>query len=109
MTVALFCPSAALPQGETTSAIVGQVTDATSAAIPGALVTITNRETGLQRSAQTDDEGRFNFPQLKPGSYSVKVEAAGFDSQKNDNVLSGLGQKQAVNFTLKVAKSEQTV
>jgi hypothetical protein len=109
VTVALFGPSAALPQGETTSAIVGQVTDATAAAIPGALVIITNRETGLQRSAQTDDEGRFNFPQLKPGSYSVKVEAAGFDSQKNDNVLSGLGQKQAVNFRLKVAKSEQTV
>jgi len=106
---ALFCPAKALPQGETTSAIVGQVTDVTSATIPGALVTITNRETGLQRSAQTDDVGRFNFPQLKPGSYSVKAEAAGFDSQKNDNVLSGLGQRQIVNFTLKVAKSQQTV
>jgi hypothetical protein len=99
----------ALPQGETTSAIVGQVTDATNSAIPGALVAITNRETGLQRSAKTDDEGRFSFPQLKPGSYSVKVAAAGFDQQENDNVLSGLGQKQTVNFTLNVAKSQQTV
>ena len=43
-------PAVALPQGETTSAIVGQVTDATDAAIPGATVTITNRETGLQRN-----------------------------------------------------------
>jgi hypothetical protein len=103
------CSQVAFGQGETTSAIVGQVTDATNAAIPGATVTIKNRETALQRTAKTDDEGRFNFPQLKPGTYSVKVEAEGFDPRQNDNVLSGLGQKQTVNFTLKVAQSNQTV
>src|SRR6202795_1754300 len=103
------CSPVAVGQGETTSAIVGQVTDATNAAVPGATVTITNRETSLQRTAKTDDEGRFNFPQLKPGTYSVKVEAEGFDRLQNDNVLSGLGQKQTVNFTLKVAQSNQTV
>jgi len=102
-------PIDALAQGETTSAIVGQVTDATSAAIPGATVTITNRETALQRSAKTDDEGRFNFPQLKPGAYLVRVQAGGFDPQQNDNVVSGLGQKQTVDFTLKVAQSNQSV
>jgi hypothetical protein len=102
-------PTETLAQGETTSAIVGQVTDATDAAIPGATVTITNRETALRRSAKTDDEGRFNFPQLKPGAYSVRLEAEGFDPQRNDNVVSGLGQKQTVNFTLQVAQSNQTV
>jgi hypothetical protein len=96
-------------QGETTGAIVGQMTDATKAAISGATVTIENRETSLQRTAKTDDEGRFNFPQLKPGTYSIKVEAEGFDPRENDNVLSGLGQKQTVNFTLKVGQSNQTV
>jgi hypothetical protein len=96
-------------QGETTSAIVGQVTDATGAGIPGATVTITNRETGLQRSVETDEGGRFNFPQLKPGIYSVKAEAGGFDPQQNDNVFSGLGQRQTVNFTLKVAQAKQTI
>ena len=109
VSVALFCVAKALPQGETTSAIAGQVTDATSAAIPGALVTITNRETGLQRRATADEQGRFNFPQLKPGAYSVKAEAEGFDPQQNDNVISGLGQNQTVKFTLRVAESRQTV
>ena len=105
----LSCPQMALGQGETTSAIVGQVTDATNAAIPGATVTITNRETSLQRTAKTDDEGRFNFPQLTPGNYSVKTEAEGFDPQLYDNVFSGLGQRQTVNFKLTVAQSNQTV
>jgi carboxypeptidase family protein len=102
-------PEAAFPQGETTSAIIGQVSDASGAGVPGASVTATNRETALKRSATTDSSGRFNFPQLKPGFYSVKVEAAGFASQQNEAVSSSLGQKQTVDFTLKVAQSMQTV
>jgi Carboxypeptidase regulatory-like domain len=102
-------PEATFSQGETTSAIVGQVSDASGAAVPGATVTVTNKETGLRRSASTDDSGRFNFPQLKPGAYSVKVEAGGFEPQQNDAVSSALGQKQTVDFRLKIAHSQETV
>jgi hypothetical protein len=109
LTVACLLPAKALAQGETTSAIVGQVRDTTDAVVPGAIVTITNHETGLKRSARTDDAGRFNFPQLKPGTYSVKAEAQGFSPGQNDNVISGLGQKQTVDFTLKVARSNEAV
>ena len=110
LVLTLAClPVRALAQGETTSAIVGQVRDTTNAVVPGATVAITNLETGLRRSAKTDDAGRFNFPQLKPGTYSVKAEAQGFESQQNDNVISGLGQKQTVDFTLRVARSNETV
>ena len=105
--VACLLSGKGLAQGETTSAIVGQVRDTTNAVVPGAVVTITNPETGLRRSARTDDAGRFNFPQLKPGTYSVKVEAQGFESQQDDNVVAGLGQKQTVNFTLKLARSKR--
>jgi hypothetical protein len=102
-------PVEALAQGETTSAIVGEVKDATSAVVPGATVTITNHETGLKRSATTDVAGRFNFPQLKPGAYLVKVEAPGFEPQQNNNVIAGLGQKQNADFTLKIARSNEVV
>lgn len=107
--IGLLPPTPAHAQGETTSAIVGQVMDASYAAVPGATVTVTNQETGLKRTAQTDDSGRFNFPQLKPGGYSVKVEAPGFAPQQNDQVFSSLGQKQTVDFTLRIAESRQTV
>ncbi|MGA2214076.1 MAG: carboxypeptidase-like regulatory domain-containing protein, partial [Bryobacteraceae bacterium] len=49
----------AMAQGETTSAILGSVTDPAGAAIPGASVTVTNIENGLKRSVTTDDSGRF--------------------------------------------------
>jgi hypothetical protein len=107
--VVWIMPSAAWAQGETTSAIVGQVRDTTNAVVPGATVTIASPKTGLRRSAKTDEAGRFNFPQLKPGSYSVKVEAQGFEPRQNDNVVSALGQKQTVDFILKVARSNETV
>ncbi len=110
--VALFhflLPEATFSQGETTSAIIGQVSDASGEAVPNARVTVTNKETGLKRSAKTDDSGRFDFPQLKPGAYSVKVEAEGFAPQQNDSVSSALGQKQTLDFRLGIAQSKQTV
>ena len=107
--VLALCPFAGWAQGETTSAIIGRVSDVTKATVPGAPVTITSRETGFKRSVKTDEAGRFNFPQLKPGGYSVRVEAEGFEAQQVDQVFSVLGEKQTVNFTLKVAQSKQTV
>ena len=109
ITAVLLVPGGLWAQGETTSAILGEVTDSSNAVVPAATVTVINRETGLKRSAKTDDAGRFNFPQLKPGSYTVRVEAQGFEPQQADNVVSGLGQKQTVNLALRVAQSKQTV
>lgn len=105
----LFMPKAACAQGETTSAIVGQVSDASGAGIAGATVTIVNVGTGLRRSATTDESGRFNFAQLSPGVYMVKAEADGFEPRKDDAVTSGLGQKQTVNFILKVAQAKESI
>jgi hypothetical protein len=111
--VAFFvsCPQRLPAQGETTSAIVGTVLDPAGAALPRTIVTVVNAETGSTRSATTDDAGRFSFPQLKPGSYTVKAEAAGFEPQTNASVFAGLGQKQTVIFTLQLlaAKAEVTV
>ncbi len=96
-------------QGETTSAIAGRVTDPTQGAIPGASVTIVNLENGFERTVKTDAAGGFDFPQLKPGIYSVRAQAAGFENQENRSVSAGLGQTQTVNFSLKVAVVKQNV
>ena len=96
-------------QGETTSAIVGTVTDPTGAAIEKAAVTITSTETGSKRNALTDASGHFNFPQLKPGPYSVRAEATGFEPQIREAVFAALGQTQAVTFALKLASAKTEV
>src|SRR5580658_5123432 len=96
-------------QGETTSAIVGSVVDPTGAAISGVIVTVTNTENGLKRSVKTDDSGRFSFPQLKPGIYSVKAEADRFEPQQNNSVSAQLGQRQTVDFRLNIQSASATV
>jgi hypothetical protein len=105
----LLTPTRLVAQGETTSAILGQITDATGAGIPGATVIVTNNETGLKRTCLTDSSGRFDFPQLRPGIYAVKVGAPGFEPNVSDGVVAHLGQKQAVDFVLRVAQSHQMI
>jgi hypothetical protein len=107
---ALACfPVRLAAQGETTSAILGVVADPSGASLPGAVVTVVSSETGAKRTAKTDDGGRFNFPQLKPGAYAVKAEAEGFAPQTNSSVFAGLGQKQTVNFILQVVAARGEV
>jgi Carboxypeptidase regulatory-like domain len=102
-------PVMTFAQGETTSAIVGQVSDSSGAMVAGANVTVTNKETGSRRNARTDNEGRFNFPQLKPGIYSIKVQLEGFEPEQNENVSAALGQKQTVDFRLRIKGSRQSI
>ena len=105
-----YCLPARSPaQGETTSAILGEITDTSNAALAGATVTITNRDTGLKRNAQTDEAGRFNFPQLLPGAYTVQASAPGFEPQQLQSVFAGLGQKQSVTLVLRVAQARESV
>src|SRR5580700_6270167 len=113
LVVSLFSLSAwcvaLMAQGETTAAIVGSITDPAGGAIPGATVTVTNLDNGLKRSVKTDDSGRFSFPQLMPGLYSVKAEADRFETQQNNSVAAGLGQKQTVDFKLNIASASQSI
>ena len=112
LAILLSAPALQVPlmaQGETTSAIVGSVADPSGAAISGATVTVTNLENGLKRIVKTDESGRFSFPQLKPGTYSVKAEADRFAARLNSSVAAGLGQKQTVDFALGIASSSETI
>jgi hypothetical protein len=72
-------------------------------------VTVTSIENGLKRSVKTDDSGRFSFPQLKPGMYSVKAEADRFEAQQNSSVPAGLGQKQTADFKLNIASAKESI
>jgi hypothetical protein len=72
----------------TTADIVGRVTDATGAVLPGATVTITNEGTRDVRTTPTSESGDYAFNLLPIGTYAVKVELQGFGTQNTRLSLS---------------------
>ena len=63
--------------------IVGTVSDSTNAAIPAANVTVTDVDTNVSHSAQTDASGYYSVPDLPPGTYKVTVQKEGFSTAIN--------------------------
>jgi Carboxypeptidase regulatory-like domain len=68
----------ALSAQTTTGSVIGVVTDATSASVASATVTLTNTDTSEKKTAQTDSNGAYQFLNLLPGNYRVEVEKSGF-------------------------------
>jgi hypothetical protein len=92
-----------------TAEFTGTVTDATGAVVGGARVTVTNLSTNLQRVITTNSAGVYDAPALPPGTYSVRVELAGFRSEVRNNIEVQVGQVARLNFTLQVGNVTETV
>ena len=67
--------------------IQGSVTDSTQAVIAGATVTLTNTQTGVTSTRQTNENGRYLFDLVLPGNYSVTVQLQGFQRFVQEKVL----------------------
>ena len=89
--------------------ILGTVTDQTGAAIPGATVIILDTERGLARTLTTDQVGEYNAPTLIPGTYTVRVEAKGFQTLNRENVVIEVGKEVRVDLTPRPGEQTQTV
>src|ERR1035437_626738 len=81
-----LCLSVGLASAQTYGEITGEVKDQSGAVASNAKVTVTNTATNATRSTATNDVGVYSFPALVPGSYSVKVEASGFQSVVRTNI-----------------------
>jgi hypothetical protein len=89
--------------------IQGTVTDATGAVVPGASITATNLETGLQRSTTSSGAGLYSMPNLPPGRYRVQMSAPGFQSSVRENVELVVGQQLVLNTSLQIGEITQQV
>jgi len=83
-----------------TSSVSGTVTDQTGAAVPGASVTIKNPSTGFSRTVVSKNDGGYNFPGIKPATYALEVEAAGFKKAVNTNVQALVDSSVKLNIAL---------
>src|SRR6185503_11435391 len=84
------------------AALVGTVRDSQQAVIPGAMVTLTNSATGVQMDTKSDETGSYEFPLVRPGDYSLKVEQPGFQSFIMQSLVIVVGQRARVDATLQV-------
>ena len=67
--------------------LVGNVTDETGLAVPGATVKITHTETNQTRESTTNSTGGYNFPNIPTGTYQVDVALTGFQSASSRDVV----------------------
>lgn len=100
----------ALAQSKTSSALVGRVLDEKGTALPGATVEIESPALiGGSRAVQTDAAGKFRFPEIAPGSYTITVSLAGYKKVRWEDVRLSIGQTTEVPISLYAATGDETV
>src|SRR6185369_8793359 len=75
-----LCASQLSGQASYQAQIRGTVTDATGAVLPNATITITEASTNLSQTTKADKFGAYVLRALRPSTYTVKVEAPGFQA-----------------------------
>ena len=93
----------------TFGSIVGVVHDTSQAVVPGASVVIRSLEDNSSRSATSDQNGSFEFVNLKPGDYSLSAEAEGFAEFQVRSAELTARQTLRIDVTLGVKSQSQTV
>jgi len=89
--------------------ILGTVADQSGATIVGARVIVRNVNTGVERTAETNDVGEYNVPELPVGTYNVTVEEAGFQTSVTTSVVVDVATSKRVDVILKPGEVAQRV
>ncbi len=89
--------------------IVGNVTDPSQAAVPGATVTIINAGTNLARETTTRTDGSYTFVNVIPGTFRVRVVLTGFKEYVKEGVPISANAVARVDVTLEVGAMTETV
>jgi hypothetical protein len=95
--------------GQTPASLRGHVTDPSGAAVPNATVHLINSASNSERTAVTDQTGSYLFAQVVPGTYSLRVDAQGFQEYEQDAIHVGANAPATINVQLKIAQVQQSV
>ena len=97
---------AGLPHASTAQAgraeLTGEVRDEAGAVVPECRVTVTEVATNLAAVVITGPQGVFNVPYLRPGSYRISAEAAGFRPSVREGVQLATGERVRIDFNLTI-------
>src|SRR5690349_8478776 len=104
----VFSTQAAHAQ-RTTGTLRGTVTDPQSAVVAGATVTAQNEATKVEDKTVTTSSGSYVFPNLLPGTYTVRVEAQGFSASTKTGIVVNSNQVNDSNVALGLQSSSEQV
>jgi Carboxypeptidase regulatory-like domain/TonB-dependent Receptor Plug Domain len=92
-----------------TSEVLGTVRDNTGGVVAKAIVTLLQQDTGIESKATTDENGNYDFFNVKIGRYTVTVEATGFTKFTTTDVMVNVEARQRVDVALQVGAITETV
>ena len=110
--LALILALAATPawsQSTATGTVSGQVTDASSAAIGGAVIKLTDITTNRSLTTQSNDAGRYTFLNVSPGTYNISFTKNGFSVYEANGQTVKVGEVLTINAPLTVGSTTTTV
>src|SRR5579864_4260761 len=92
-----------------TGSVTGVIQDPTGAVIPNASVTLVDTSKGQKYNAATDSTGRYVLRSLPPSAYSIRVEASGFRSEVQSDIVITVNQNLTLNFSLQVGSTTEAI
>src|SRR5579862_5882255 len=100
-------PALLLAQGS--GEFVGTVSDPAGSVISGAKVTVIEVGTGFSRSVDTNSEGSYTVPSLRPSDYILRVEAPGFRAYTQTGITLRADQSATVNIKLELGATSESI
>jgi carboxypeptidase family protein len=95
--------------GQPSTSVRGTVTDSTGSAVVGATATILGVESKLERTTTTGSAGEYQFLFLPPGSYTLRVSAAGFQGYEQKGLQLLVNTPATANTQLKVGGANEVI
>ena len=107
--VLMACAAATASGQVLYGSVVGTLSDATGAVVPGATVVVTNQNTGLTRQVVTDENGYYSIPNLLEGVYDLAVTAGGFKPYTQKSVTVSINRVTRADAVLDVGAVTESV
>ena len=95
--------------GQQRGSVSGRVLDTSGGVLPGATLTVTEQNTGFNRTVVTAETGAYTIPNLDPGVYTVVVELPGFATVRQPDLALTAGAAITLEFRLQVAGLAEAV